>query len=82
MSVTNSKDFQYSLKCLDCVYSDLGYNGTKDCMPKTKSCKPLNSYDMSMQSRLRDEDIFTPEGMSKNTRGRNIANKAVLKRKD
>ena len=56
-SITDTTDFKYSIHCLNCAYSDLGYNGSKECLPRTKSCKPIYPYDLAIKSKLRAESI-------------------------
>jgi hypothetical protein len=57
--MTKDKDFQNSVYCLDCAYTDLGYNGEMLCIPKTKSCKPIYPYDWMIQSRIRKFAILS-----------------------
>ncbi len=64
MSITETKDFKHSIHCIDCAYEDLGYNGTKECLPRTRSCKPVFPYDLAMKSRIRKSDLRHPTGAS------------------
>ncbi len=64
MSITSN-----DIKCLDCAYEDLGVNGTKECLPQTRSCRPVYPYDMALGSKLRKLDIKYPTGTSNESRG-------------
>lgn len=71
--ITSSKDFKYSLHCLNCVYEDLGYNGSMQCLPRTKQCQPIYPYDWMINSQIRKNDVIIKQGTSDQGKNKTLA---------
>ena len=58
------------LHCIDCVYEDIGFSGSQLCMPKEKSCQPVFSYDMQINSRLNIINKLDMQGASEQAKNK------------